>query len=75
MKVTYEIENGNKVKVKTYVDGTVFKFDKKGNLIYYKVNDGFEEWYDYDECGRLIRSRDLWGGERILEYDKIRQCC
>ena len=28
MKVTYEIENGKKLKVKTYVDGSVYKYDE-----------------------------------------------
>ena len=45
MKVTYEIENGKKIKVKTYVDGSVFKYDENGNEIYFKDNKGKEKWY------------------------------
>ena len=41
MKVTYKIENGKKVKVKTYADGSVYKYDKNGNNIYYKHSDGY----------------------------------
>ena len=48
MKVTYEIENGKKVKVKTYADGTVKKYDKNGNKIYFRNSKGYEEWY-YEE--------------------------
>ena len=33
MKVIYEMENGKKVKVKTYVDGSVYKHDENGNEI------------------------------------------
>ena len=43
MKVTYEIENGKNVKVKTYVDGRVYKYDEKGNEIYRRDNDDNEE--------------------------------
>ena len=43
MKVTYEIENEKKVKVKTYADGRVYKYDEKGNKIYYKHSDGYEK--------------------------------
>ena len=75
MKVTYEIENGNKVKVKTYVDGTVFKFDKKGNLIYYKVNDGFEEWCEYDAEGTCIHYKDTRGNEWFCDDYEARKGC
>ena len=63
MKVTYEIENGKKVKIKTYVDGTVKKYDKKGNIIYYKGSKGYEVWNEYDTNGKLIHHKS-----NIFEY-------
>ena len=82
MKVTYEIENGRKVKVKTYVDGTVIKYDEKGNEIYRKYSyDDEEEWKEYDSNGHMIHLEDgtgweLWRefdakGNMIAEYDNI----
>ena len=44
MKVTYEIENGKKVKVETFANGNVYKYDTNGNCIHYKDNEGFEQW-------------------------------
>ena len=46
MNVTYEIENGEKVKVMTCDNGSVYKYDVNGNVIYYKNSDGVEYWYD-----------------------------
>ena len=40
MKVTYEIEDGKKVKVKTYADGTVFKYDENNNENYQQGSEG-----------------------------------
>ena len=57
MKVTYEIEDGKKVKVKTYVDGRVYKYDEKGNKIYLKDSDGYEMWWEYDANGNMIHHR------------------
>ena len=71
MKVTYEIENGKKVKVKTYVDGTVYKFDEKGNWIYYKESDDYEQWREYDANGNEIHFKDSYDFEEWKEYDSI----
>ena len=59
MKVTYEIENGNKVRVKTYADGRVYKYDEKRNLIYYKDSFGSECWDEYDENGNHIHHKSI----------------
>ena len=70
-KVTYEIENGKKVKVKTYDDGSVYKYDEKDNEIYYKDNDS-EVWKDYDANGNIIHWKrgDDDGDETWSEYDE-----
>ena len=73
MKITYEIENGKKVKVETYVDGTVFKYDENGNEIYHKRNTGLEYWYEYDSNGKLIHYKDTKGREWFDEYYKERK--
>ena len=69
MKVTYEIENGKKVKVKTWDDGTVSKFDENCNEIYHKDNEGKEEWYESDANGKLIHWMRSDGREIWNEYD------
>ena len=58
MKVTYEIENEKKVKVKTYADGRVYKYDEKGNEIYIKDSDGYERWYEYNSNGKVIHYKN-----------------
>ena len=45
MKVTYEIENGKKVKVITYDNVSVYKYDANGNEIHSWDNRGFEYWF------------------------------
>ena len=82
MKVTYEIENGKRVKVKTYVDGSVIKYDEKGNEIYHLYTDDEEEYKEYDSDGHMIHLEDgtgwqLWRefdskGNMIAEWDNIR---
>ena len=69
MKVTYEIENGEKVKVKTYADGRVYKYDKKGNWIYFKNNKGYEQWIEYDTNGKVIHRKFNDDYEVWYEYD------
>ena len=64
MKVTYEMENGKKVKVKTYVDGSVYKYDENGNEIYHKDNDGYECWKEYDANGNKIHYKNRNGCEK-----------
>ena len=69
MKVTYEMENGKRVKIKTYADGTVFKYDENNNEIYYKGCDGYEKWYEYVADGKETHTWDNRGYERWLDYD------
>ena len=69
MKVTYEIENGKKIKVKTYDNGSVYKYDANGNEIYFKNFAGYEEWYEYDANGRVIHYKDSKGYEDWYKYD------
>ena len=69
MKVTYEIENEKKVKVKTYVDGTVFKYDENGNEIYHNDTDGNEDWKEYNSNGKVIHYKNNNGREDWYEYD------
>ena len=69
MKVTYEIENGKKIKVKTYVDGSVFKYDENGNEIYRRDNDDNEEYKEYDSNGHMIHLEDGTGWQLWREYD------
>ena len=65
MKVTYEIENGKMVKVESWDDGDVSKYDENGNEIHYKNTDGFEEWYEYDSNGKIIHS---WNNRGVKEW-------
>ena len=67
MKISYE---GN-VKVKTYVDGRIEKYDERGNLIYYK-NSLFnvEEWHLYDENDNEIYGCDNRGSSWTSDYDE-----
>lgn len=69
VKITYETENEKKVKVDTYADGTVNKYDENGNRIYHKDSDGYEEWYEYDANGRLIHFKNSNGREKWWEYN------
>ena len=63
MNVTYEIENGEKVKVMTCDNGSVYKYDVNGNVIYYKNSDGDEAWSEYDKNGRMIHFKNSDGVE------------
>ena len=75
MKVTYEIENGKKVKVKTYADGRVYNYDEKGNKIYYKDSFGSERWDEYDANGYMIHEWANDGYEWFSEdYEQRRAC-
>ena len=69
MKVTYEIENGKKVKVETFFNGSVYKYDENGNIIYHKSSDGNEYWHEYDSNGNEIHFKDNHGDEEWREYD------
>ena len=40
MNVTYEMENGKKIKVKTYADGTVKEISENGSRIHMKSIEG-----------------------------------
>ena len=64
MKVTYEIENGKMVKVITYDDGSVMKYDENGNEIYKKDSNGYEDWTEYDTKGNIIHLKDNGGYEK-----------
>ena len=75
MKVTYEIENGKKIKVKTYVDGTVYKYAKNGNEIYRKYYSGLEEWREYDINRHCIHFKANNGIEWFDEYYEARKVC
>ena len=45
------------------------EYDNKNNLVHLIRGRGHQEWRDYDESGRLIHSKDIWGKETIYEYD------
>ena len=66
MKVTYEIENGKKVKVKTYDNVSVYKYDSNGNEIHYKDNRGYEDWSEYDAKGNKIYYKNKIGYEKCI---------
>ena len=46
-----------------------YEYDNKNNLVHLIRGKGHQEWRDYDESGRLIHSKDIWGKETIYEYD------
>ena len=80
MKVNYEIENEKMVKVITYDNGRVSKYDENGNEIYCKLDSGFQIWYEYDSKGNLIYRKESTGWQEWYEYDSngnkihIRDC-
>ena len=45
------------------------KYDKKGNCVYFKRYNGYEEWLKYDEKGNLIYCKNGYGDESWSEYD------
>ena len=66
MKVTYEIENGKNVKVMTYADGRVYKYDENGKLIHTWNSDGYETWREYNSNGRKIYFKNKIGYEKCI---------
>ena len=47
----------------------MFRYDKKGNLIYCKDSKGTKIWYKYDDKGNLIHCKYSDGFEKIMEYN------
>ena len=45
------------------------KFDKRGNLIYSKTPNNYQEWKEYDERNNLIHFRNSYGYREWMEYD------
>lgn len=45
------------------------EYDNNNNLVHVIEGAGNQEWRDYDESGRLIHSKDIWGKETAFEYD------
>ena len=41
-----------------WVSVNITEYDVSANKIYYKTPHGKEEWYDYDEKGRLIHTKN-----------------
>ena len=74
MNVTYEIENGEKVKVMTCDNGSVYKYDVNGNVIHLKDSDGDESWSEYDKNGNMIHFKNSDGYEQWFEYDTNGNC-
>lgn len=70
---------GEKVYKEVNVNGeTVFKwlevdyfteYDRNGNEIHSKDNNGYEDWYEYDSNGNIIHSKDNKGYEKWYECD------
>ena len=51
------------------------KYDKNGNLIYYKkFNSALRCWYKYDKNGNLIYYKDNIGLEKWKEFDENSNC-
>lgn len=46
------------------------EYDERGNLIYWKTNDGFEQWIEYNKNNKITHYRDAKGFESWSEYDK-----
>lgn len=68
--VTYTYNEQNQLRTKTTADNiTSSTYDPYGNLLYVKDNDS-EVFFDYDDLGRLERTRYRFGGslgEKIVE--------
>ena len=75
MKVTYEMENGKKIKVKTYADGTVKEISENGSRIHMKSIEGDELWIEYDSNGNLIHYKDNDGNEWFAKDYEARKAC
>ena len=58
MKTTFKIINGN-----------LYEYDSKGNLIHLKDSSGVESWREFDSNGNLIHFKDSDGYERWAEHD------
>ena len=48
---------------------SVIEYDRNGNEIHFKENDGYEYWCEYDSNGNLIHSQNSHGLEKWYEYD------
>ena len=64
MKVTYEIENGKKVKVESYKNGSIKEISENGRKIHMKSIEGDELWIEYDSNGNLIHFKTNDGYEK-----------
>lgn len=48
---------------------TIREYDKNGNEIHYKNNNGYENWKTYDENNNQISSKDNKGNETVRKFD------
>lgn len=60
-------------------DNQILIYEKEGMTLWgvnekeeikYKETDGFEEWFDYDENGKMIHGYDSDGYEFWMEYNE-----
>ena len=65
---SFIIRHEGKSLFPNYIELNMYE-DKKGNKIYYKGSDGFEEWCEYDSNGNRIHYKDNRGCEQWREYD------
>lgn len=55
---------------KDYKDSEIWSdYDKNGNEIHWKRDDGLEQWNDYDKDNNLIHDKDNEGNEYWYEYE------
>lgn len=45
-----------------------YRYDDKGNIIYWYDNEGYKEWREYDENNRLISIKNNNNFIKILRY-------
>ena len=59
-----------KIHTDEYGEKSIIVYDDTGKELYQKYpSGGDEEWFDYDSTGKLIRSINSSGIEKIYEYD------
>ena len=51
-------------------DKSIKEYDNRGNLIYNRISEGIEYWWEYDKDNRNIYFRNSYGHENWKEYDK-----
>lgn len=64
------MENNNVVRAEV-INGILFEYDDKENLIHIKYPDGLEKWMEYDENNNMIHFKNSNGHEWYKNGEKV----